>query len=394
MLKVDSITSYVLRIPRDFRAALGGAGSPSSLTQGTARYRSAASYATVYSGEIECLLVKVVAGEYIGWGEAQTPIAPEICHSILEHLAGPLLIGLDALQPEATYQSLYDAMRVRGHGGGFYLDALAAIDIALWDIRAKVANLPVASLLSDHPADRVPLYISGLPGVTTEERLQYAIEMASQGTPAFKIFWVDALDEGLSLVRQVRESLPDVDLYVDALWRLDPEQASFYAQQLSLLRVGWLEAPFMPEEIAAHSRLQRESTLPIAIGESYRGRSEFQRIFDEQAACVLQPDLGRCGIGTASWVARSAFERGLGFAPHVSISLGPQLAAAIHLSASSPALIRTEINPQILAVAQQFVTVPLQVSASHFVIPTLPGLGVSIAEDAIAPFVAARATIT
>lgn len=394
MLQVDSLTSYALRIPRDFDRAIGGAGSPSVLSNGTARYRSASSYATVYSNEIEALLIKVTAGDYVGWGEAQTPIAPEICHSILEHLAGPLLIGQNALSPADVYRTLYDAMRVRGHSSGFYLDALAAIDIALWDICGKAVNRPTCSLLSKDAKPQVPLYISGVSGANTEEQLDYAINAAEQGAKAFKIFWPNSFEEGFSLIRQLRQKLPQVDLYVDALWRLNREEAAYYAAALGEQRVAWLEAPFMPEDLAAHAWLRSVSPIPIAIGESYRGLVEFQRVFEAGAADVLQPDLGRCGISTAYSVAQIAQSKKLSFAPHVSISLGPQLAAAIHVSAASPALIRAEINPQILAVAQRFTNIPLIVTKAHFVTPTSPGLGVSISESSLQPYVAMTATVS
>jgi D-galactarolactone cycloisomerase len=394
VLPVNSLTSYAIRIPRDFGQAVGGAGSPSKLARGTARYRSASSYATVYSNEIECLLIKVTAGEYVGWGEAQTPIAPEICHSILEHLAGPLLIGQNALSPKDVYNNLYDAMRVRGHSGGFYLDALAAIDIALWDICGKAANRPISSLLNQDAKALIPLYISGVTGTDVTEQVDYAVRLATEGAQAFKIFWPSSLQEGFSLVSQIRNKLPEVDIYVDALWRLSRHEAEYYATALGEQRVGWLEAPFMPEDLAAHVWLRSVSPIPIAIGESYRSQVEFQRIFNAGAADVLQPDLGRCGISGSYSVAQIAGSKNLSFAPHVSISLGPQLAAAIHVSAASPALIRAEVNPQILAVAQQFVQIPLDAGNAQFVTPTLSGLGISISESRLQPYIAAKATVS
>lgn len=394
-LKVDSITSIALRIPRNFGEAVGGAGSPSPLTDGSRRYRQAAGYATVYSQDIECLLVKVTADGLVGWGEAQTPIAPEVCHSILQYLAGPLLIGQNATDPDGVHQSLYNAMRVRGHFTGFYLDALAAINIALWDIAGQVAGKPVYQLLAGEKArNQIPLYISGLPGSTLEQQLQFAVERASEGTAAFKVFWTGSFDDCLQLVRSLRDRLPkETELYVDALWRMDESDATRNSDLLLAEHVGWLEAPFMPEEISAHSRLRRSTTLPIAIGESYRSSHQFLNIIEAGAASILQPDLGRCGISEAWQVANWGAANKLGFAPHTSISLGPQLAAAIHVAAVAPSLIRAEINPQILSIAQMTMVSPLRLTPKYFELPTLPGLGAQVAEEIITPYIIAHATV-
>jgi D-galactarolactone cycloisomerase len=393
-LPVDSITTYVVRIPRNFETAVGGGGSPSVLSSGSPRYRKASAYATVYSQEIECLLVKIKAGDYIGWGEAQTPVAPEICNSILEYLAGPLLIGQNALAPARVYDILYDAMRVRGHFGGFYLDALAAIDIALWDITGKAAGLPVSSLLGKTPQKTIPIYVSGVTGSGLDSQMEYAMCRVNEGAEAFKIFWPDSFSEGLVLIQGLRKSFPAVELYVDALWRMNRDEAAYYAKALAEERVSWLEAPFMPEEMTDHAWLRSTSPVPIAIGESYRGRYEFQRIVETRSADVLQPDLGRCGITGAHYVSDLAASSGLSFAPHISISLGPQLAAAIHVSSCSPSLIRAEVNPQVLAVAQKFIDVSLSATLAHIQTPASPGIGITVSESGLQPYIAATATVS
>jgi galactonate dehydratase len=387
ILPITSITIFSLRIPRDFTRGIGGAGSPVVLSPGAVRYRAPASYATVYSSEIESLLVKVVAGDITGWGEAQTPIAPEICHSILEHLVGPMLIGQNALSPAQIHSTFYDAMRVRGHSGGFYLDALAAVDIALWDICGRFSGLPVYALLGGAKRSSVPLYVSGLIGPTPDAQVEYALRAAAEGAQAFKVFWPESPEAGLDLVRRLRKELPpSICLYVDALWRMTLSEASYYADALGDLRVGWLEAPLMPEDMRSHAALRAKSRVPIAIGESYRSRYDFLRILEANAADVLQPDLGRTGITTANHIAELALTHNLAFAPHVSISMGPQIAAALHVSATARTLLRMETNPQILAIAQRFLEKPLSGNQSEFDLPAVPGLGIDLKEELLQPY--------
>lgn len=393
-LKIESLSSYVVRIPRDFEQAVGGAGSPAALNGNARRYHFPKSYSTIYSKDIECLLVKIEAGGYVGWGEAQAPIAPEICHAILEHLLGPLLIGEAAPAPVATYSRLYNAMRVRGHSGSFYLDALAAIDVALWDLLGKISGKSVVDLLGGSVRDSVPSYISGLLGNDDQSRLDHAVKRIQQGAKAFKVYWTDCFDQGLALVERMRSQLPEsVDIYVDTLWRMKPHEAVRYSRLLSDLRVGWLEAPFMPEDIAAHSWLCERSQTPIAVGESYRSSWDFDRLVQERASNILQPDLGRCGITTTRRVAELCGLHNLGFAPHVSISLGPQLAAAIHVAAIAPTLVRAECNPDILTVARRFSDIATQQEFSEFQIPQEPGLGIEVSEAALRPYITATTKV-
>ena len=393
-LKIESVSSYVIRIPRNFRDAIGGAGSPSSLQLTNRRYRSAESYSTVYSQDIECLLVKIEAGGFIGWGEAQAPVAPEICHAIIEHLVGPLVVGAPAM-PAATFRRLYDAMRVRGHSGSFYLDALAAVDLALWDLLGKVTGKSVSDLLGGASRSSIPSYVSGLLGTEHKSQVEYAMSKVQQGAKAFKVYWSDCFDQGLSLIERLRAQLPaKTEIYVDTLWRMNRQQAAEYANRLADLHVGWLEAPLIPEDIAGHIWLCSVSRTAIAIGESYRSSWDFGRLTEERAADILQPDLGRCGITTTREVIEMCARHNMGFAPHVSIGLGPQLAAALHTSAIAPTLIRTECNPDVLAVARKFSNIDMEQEFSEFRIPAGPGLGVDISEHALQPYVTATTTVT
>jgi galactonate dehydratase len=118
------------------------------------------------------------------------------------------------------------------------------------------------------------------------------------------------------------------------------------------------------------------------------------RLVEEFAAHILQPDLGRCGITTTRFITQLCASRNLGFAPHVSISLGPQLAAALHVSAVAPTLIRAESNPDVLAVARKFSNIAVVREFAEFQIPAGAGLGIEVFEEKLHPFVTASATLT
>ncbi len=98
----------------------------------------------------------------------------------------------------------------------------------------------------------------------------------------------------------------------------------------------WLEAPLAPESAGAHAALANAISTPLAIGESYRTVFELEPFFAAGAMKYVQPDLGRTGITEGLRIARAAEARGISVVPHVSIALGPQIAAAVHFAAAVP----------------------------------------------------------
>src|ERR1700678_203000 len=146
-MRIRSVEALAVRLPRDLDAATGTAGSPIALGKGS-RLVWADSYRTIYSTSIETMLVRVETAEgVVGWGEAQAPVAPEVSKAIVDVLLAPILIGTSAEVPAESWELMYSAMRVRGQTGGFMLDAISAVDIALWDIAGKVQGQPVSRLL-------------------------------------------------------------------------------------------------------------------------------------------------------------------------------------------------------------------------------------------------------
>lgn len=389
--RIASVTALAVRVPRDVTAARGTAGSPATLTATVSgeRYRWAAHYRTVYAADhFEALLVRIETDDgLIGWGETQAPVAPEIARSVIDHLLTPLLIGEDALAPEAIWDRMYAAMRVRGHTGSFLLDAMAGIDLAIWDLCGKACGQPVYRLLGGPCRSVLPCYVSGLAGNDRDTRVAEALAWQAQGAVAFKLFMAEDPAACLADLDAVREALgPDVELAVDALWRLDARTAPAFAAALETRGVAWLEAPLMPEDVAGHARLARRTRVPLALGESYRTRYEILPFLQRGAVGLLQPDLGRSGLTESRKLAILADSFHVSIAPHVSIGLGPQLAAGLHLASATPNFARLERNPLVQETANRFLRKPLPVGVTDVTAPEAPGLGIDIDEAAIAPY--------
>lgn len=374
-MRIAAIDAFPVRLARDLEAATGTAGSPTTLHAGAGLYHWSTAYPCLYATHIETALVRVTldCGLY-GWGEAQAPLAPEVASTIVERLLRPAIGGEEFDGTPGTIERLwwrmYSAMRVRGQTGGFMLDAISGVDIALWDLAGKITQRPVCELAGG-AARRIPAYLSGVP------RVEDARRHHDQGIGHAKLYFDDTAESLLRVFDEVSVVFGAGHVAVDALWRLSPETAVDFARPLGERGAWFLECPLLPEDAAAHGRLAAAIATPLALGESYRTRFELAPFLAARAMRIVQPDLGRVGLTEGLAIARAAAQHGVDVVPHVSIAMGPQLAAAIHFAAAArcPVL---EYNPAIVATANRFLAVPITVRDGHYSVPEGPGLGVEL----------------
>ncbi len=391
-MKITNVTAYAIKIPRDFTEARGTAGSPAPLLAGASDYRLAATYQTIYSTKIETALIKIETDAgIIGWGEAQAPVAPEIVGTIINTILAPLLIGENALAHERLWSRMYNAMRVRGHVGSFLLDAIAGIDTALWDIKGKAFNARVCDLLGGPFVNELPAYVSGLSGADDAARIAQAAEYQQRGFNAFKLFMEGEPSAVLQLHDGLRERLGDkAKIMLDVLWRMEQAEAVQFGRELDARKAMWFEAPLKPEDVNGHARLAAAIDTPVAIGECWRTRWEMKPFFDAGAVEVFQPDIGRTGITEGMKLCALAELHNVPVAFHLSIGLGVQIAAALHVAASIPNLMFVECNPQVWRVAEQLLKASLPfepIGAGVVGIPDGAGLGIEIDEEKLKPFI-------
>jgi D-galactarolactone cycloisomerase len=388
-MKISRITAYAVKIPRELTEARGTAGSPAPLSDGSSDYRFAATFQTLYSSKIETVLVKIETDAGItGWGESQSPLAPEVVCTIIRSLLAPLLVGESPMAHERLWSRLYASMRVRGHTGSFMLDAIAGIDAALWDIRGKALKVRVCDLLGGPFRVELPAYISGLSGADNEERIGQAERYQARGFSAFKLFMDGEPDALLRLYDELRAKLGSkTQLMVDTLWRMEQAEAHRFGHELDARQAAWFEAPLKPEDVQGHTRLAASVETPIAIGECWRTRWEMRPFFEAGAVEVYQPDVGRTGITEGMKLCSLAELCNVPVAFHVSIGLGVQIAAALHVAASIPNLMYVECNPKVWEVAEGLLKAPLPIEAGIVGIPEGSGLGVEIDEKKLQPFV-------
>ena len=381
MAKIRQIEALPLRIPKDsityairrntddelIREALGGAAPDGP------RYGRGEPGRCVYPHDHEAFFVRVTTDDgHTGFGEALAPAVPEVLGSIVEELLSGLLVGHDPMDTQTLWHEMYTSMRGRGHGSGFLLDAITAVDIALWDLKGKINGMPLWRMLGGRFREEVPVYVSGLNRKTTDGRREAAREWASRGFRAFKGIPVDEIAD----VQDVLGGDPQI--LVDALWRHSYSQAFRVAKKLGALGVAAFECPVAPEALEDHRRLRDYGFVPIAIGEAERTRYEFQHILAAGAADILQPDIGRCGVSEFMAIAALAEAANREIAPHESLGLSCCIAASIHCAAAIPNLFMLEYKPVSTAFANTLTDQPVVAENGAFRIPEGPGLGVNL----------------
>lgn len=371
----------MLRIPRDEGLYSGGAGVQGRLRPAElGHYQIIEPYPTAYSKHIEALIVEVETDAgIVGIGEGQFAVAPEAGAVLVENLMGPLLVGRDPRAVEPLYRLLYNSGVCRGNTTGMMLDAVAAIETALWDILGKYLGQPVWHLLGGRTRDRVPVYLSGVIGATPEDRVRSAVGYRDRGFRAFKLFIGKGEAADVAEVTAMREALgPDVEICVDAQWMYDAATAIQLGRQLERLGVTFFETPVRPEDSRGCAAVAAALDLPVAVGECERSRYQFLPLLAAGAADIVQPDIGRTGIteGRNIIVLAETFHKRV--ALHLGVGLFGYIAAGLQVAAWAPQLEPIEYQPQMMECASSFLTRPFQLDDGCVLVPEGPGLGLEV----------------
>ena len=271
-----------------------------------------------------------------GTGFSWTPlIGARAVHALIEDDLRPALLGGPA------HPSRWDELRhhLREAGTtGLTLMALAAVDIALWDLTAKAAELPLVDLLG-RQRETVPAYGSGVNLDYPLPDLQDQVRgWLTAGHHAVKIkVGSPDTERDTRRVHAVRTLIgPDRLLMIDANQRWDVPTAARTLTALAPHDPHFIEEPLPAADLRAHIRLRSRTPIPFALGENLRTIEEFERYIDAGACDIAQPNIIRVGgITPFLRIAETAARRGVPVAPH----LLPELSGQLALCLSRPAMV-------------------------------------------------------
>lgn len=374
--KIQSIELFPLTIPRD-EPYLGPLES--GVEPNDRGYIIRPGNRTIYSIHDRTLLVKVTASDgTVGWGEGFGVTAPEVPAMILEELIIPLVIGRDPQHVEQIYDDLYDGLRVRGYFGGFYHDAIAGLDIALWDLRARLLGLPLYELLGGLRHARIPAYVSGLPGPTRQARAALGQSWIEKGFSALK-FAAAVADEGeLAEIEMIREAVgPGPRILADLHWRYSANEAIRLIEALNRHDLYLAEAPTAPEDMEGQALVARSVKTRVGLGEELRTVYEYRPRFEARCMDVIQPEIAHTGITAFMRICRMAQAFHCGVMPHATINLGIAQAASLHAAATLPNLVMQEYQHSIFDRNLSFLDTRMVCAQGYFGLPDGPGLGVT-----------------
>ena len=335
-----------------------------------------------------------VGVEGIGYIYAGTTGGAMVAEAVNALLA-PVLLGRDGDDIVGAWDAMYQETLLHGRRGAL-LRAISAVDIALWDLAAKKAGLPLARMLGGG-LDPVPAYASG--GYYKPGAGAWADAVSDEIAGNIALGFTDHKIKvgGLS----VREDAARVAAAVEAMsgkGRLALDANNAYASASdaeSALRafeeaagdhgLWWFEEPLSPDDVRGHARLRDRVRTPIATGEIAATRWEFRDLIEFGAADILQPDVGVLGGVTEFLrVCGAAATFGIQVAPHWHANLHAQLASAVSncLTVEHFTLDKDVYNFELLVTPET----RMGISEGHVLLSDRPGIGISLAVDAVARF--------
>jgi galactonate dehydratase len=374
----------------------------------------------VHTARLHPVVIEIETDEgIVGIGEAGVAygLGQSAAAAMIKDIAERLLIGKDPFRIEALWSEMYDhTFWAKGNGGPIVYGAMSAIELALWDIKAKALNVPVFELLGGKIRDNVRLYANGW-GQPHEEVKAFADaaeKAVAEGFDALKCYpfayrdkdpratsrhpTMRALDK--SILKHAHEKLkaarsaigPDVDIMLDLSGGLSCDETIRFCRQVEDLDIFFIEEPCDPFDIGALKKISEHVRMPIAAGERVYTRYGFRPILEAHAVDIIQPDIALAGgIMEVKKIAAMAEAYDIRVQPHVC---GSPLATAIalHLDACIPNFAIQEIYPY-WQTMPGYIEITDDAPEARIKNGTLdisdkPGWGLNLRSEVIKPFLA------
>jgi D-galactarolactone cycloisomerase len=266
-----------------------------------------------------------------GYGECFGLPHPLPATNLVTHVIAPALEGLEITEPAEMTRVLRDYFFAMGHTRGPAMEAISGVDIALWDLKARAANQPLATHLGGTPGP-VPTYVSPIAFRSTpDETAADARTYVEEGYTAFKLKVGRGIATDLIHIEAARSAVGSMPLYLDVNCGYDVPTAIAFARELKQFDIGWLEEPIPPDDVAAMGEVRRNSPVPIAAGENEFAMVAYRQLVDAGAVDILQCNIGRCGgVSGMMAIGELCAERGLTMAPH-GVGGSANVAASVHV---------------------------------------------------------------
>ena len=310
------------------------------------------------------------------------------------------LIGENPEHVDLIWHKLFRRFTGGGGFGGFVTTVMSGIDIALWDIKGKIANKPIYEILGGGPVrDQIEMYTHVQPGDPSYAANQ-ARELVSKGFKTIKLdpfqpemkqhhrryiqgmISPKAATLGQDTVAAIRESVgPEIEILIDCHGNFNVPTAIKIAKMLEPYNIGWFEEPVQPNSNEALKQVKESVNVPICVGERLYTRWDFLPILKENLAEYLMPDiLWTGGISELYKISTLAETFYVPVSPHDAS--GPiNILAGAHTMMTVPNFFKLEMNHSSLPTLNMMITEPININQGYLELPSRPGLGVELNED-------------
>jgi galactonate dehydratase len=331
-----------------------------------------------------------------GWGEAYSQYDRDQPVLAQVNALGGYLVGRSVFDIKHFTQMAFDDYAAR-RGSLEFFCALSGIEQAMWDIVGKALKQPVYNLLGGRVRDRIRVYANGW-SYGMKEPADYARAAEKVVALGFDAMKFDPLpapwrtyipkeheDRAVAVVKAVRDAVgPKVDLLIEQHRRLAPMHAIRLDKRLAEFGLYWLEEPCAAEFPEAMAEIRRATGLPIVIGEATYTKTGFRPLFEARSCDIINPDVACVGgILELKELAAMAEPFLIAVSPHNYNSTLLGLASTVHASATMPNFIITEYFLPFVEWGDKISPNQLKPKNGYIDLPTTPGLGIDIDEEAV-----------
>lgn len=334
-----------------------------------------------------------------GIGEAYDKV--ELTKAAVHKFCAEIILGENPLETEKLWATMYDSANYTGYTGA-EMRAIGAVDIALWDIKGKVANMPLYDLLGGKTRDSLQIYNTCISYGKIRDREMFmnnagelAESLLSEGVKAMKIWPLDSLSiqhngqyvtreeirKGLLPFKKIRDAVGDkmeIALEMHSRWNLP--MAVRIADEVSQYDPMWFEDPIPVDNITCYANLRKKVRLPILASERLATRYQFRELFEKDACDIAMYDVSYCGgITECKKIAAMADTYHLPVTTHNCGSPVMTLAVS-HLMISCPNTIGIE-TVRSLYKTFDITDIGLDIHDGHIFLNNKPGLGISLRPD-------------
>jgi galactonate dehydratase len=343
------------------------------------------------------IFVKVETDEGIhGWGEAYSQYDRDRAVVAQLDSLGPYMVGRNPFDIKHFTQFAFDDYAAR-RGSVELFCAISGIEQALWDIVGKACNQPVYNLLGGKCRDKIRVYANGWSYGMKEpsDYARAAEKVVAQGWTALKFdplpapwrTWIPKEQEerAVRVTKAIRDAVgPDVDLLIDQHRRLAPMHAIRLDKRLAEYNMYWMEESCQAEFPDELAQIRREIGIPVVIGEATYTKTGFRPLLEKRAADILNPVVAWVGgILELKEIAAMAVPFLVALSPHNYNSTLVALASTVHASAVMPNFVITEYFLPFVDFCDQISSSQLKPKNGYITLPTAPGLGIDVDEEAL-----------